>query len=157
MEGIFLLPALYVILGVVYGPIVLIVRLKSFLAFKKLSSEEFETLDLDSPVYEGTTGLQKTNFVFNVLMLVTFVGLLLFFGNAGGAWFGILGLLALPLFVLGFNAPSIWNKERVLLENAALVKNVTKVRNLYAVMIPVWLISIIGSYLLAFSFFPRIS
>jgi len=162
-----ILPLIYVVLGVFYGPIALWRRCKLHQDFKKFSPEELATLQHTS-ISQGKNGIQITSLIFTGLMLISIilagiaaVGLSIGFVNSGIfdsiSVLAIFGVTSLPLFVLGFNIPSVWNRRWVYLEELGLKEKVTLVRWYYGILLPTWVIGVAGSFVIAFNMIPQFS
>ena len=148
-----LLIELYVVTGVLYGPFILVKRFLSYRAFKKLPTEETTALNRESPAYRGRRGQQTASLIFSG---ITFFSILIItilqFGRLellSSGWFVLFGLVWLPPVVFFTNRASIWNKEQLKLENAALKEKVGRVRFYYVVMVANWIAAIAMSVYIA--------
>ncbi len=155
------LPFIYVALGIIYGPIALWRRCKLRHDFKKLPEEQLTELDKTSPIYSGKGGIQITSLIFTGITLasalVLLAGILLspVFSIAGSIGFlGLWVLYFIPLFVVGFNIPSVWNRNKVYLEELALKEKVPLVRTYYWILLPTWVLGVCASFVIAFSVVP---
>jgi hypothetical protein len=166
-------PFIYVAIGVFYGPVAVIARVRSFLKFRKNDDgvrpeapERRTEADPNANLYSymrpgpeynyyhgSSAGQIFGNLAAGAVVLIALMSLTLLFGGGEAFLFAALGAYIIPAFAFSFDIASIWGKRRTKAENQALVDGVTGVRVRYVILGLSWAIGIVGSYWLATWFF----
>jgi len=140
---------LYVGLGLIYAPVVLYKRFRSYQAFTRLGAEAIAAADRSLPAYNAGRRQQTVSLLSSAAVLVCILGVI--FTMLTGVqflavyWLSLFGLILLPPVVFFANSSSIWDKAQVAAENAALYDGDKTMRVYYGVMVTVWCSAFIGS------------
>jgi len=160
-------PFIYVAIGLIYGPVAVVVRVLNFLKFRKnddglrpdnhaTEPDEYGYIRPTSEYsfYKGmSAGQIFGNLAAGLVIFTAFLAIALVLGADGAFLFAAAGAYIVPAFAFAFDMASIWGKRRTKAENQALVDGVGSVRGRYVVLGLSWVIGIVGSYWLAIWFF----
>jgi len=154
-----LVPFVYLIAGCIYGTAAVARRAYLSAQFSKLSQEE-QNEWRDTAVNRRFSGLQGVSLLVSVLFFLSALTALLgYIGSvnvSGLEDWALVGLMLLPPFIVGSQARAVWKRENAFLEEAGLRGNAGWMRTYYAVLIPTWLLGVIGSYVLSLLVFTNL-